>query len=518
MPIERTPQLESVPEQQENPLKLQRDKWKVLKKKIDSYLTKTSADERREFIEKIMDYSVVDGVGLASKFGEKPRAVIGSSSFVVHHPDLSAKVYDYVSAHEDRFRNDEDRDDALNFAGRLADMAKSAGQTKARDDAFYKEQETRNNKRKGGSPGFKGLLTQTENYYAEFLKNRSVREARYIDPLTEGEKIGEGALEKIKRAVQGEYFAGPVLDFVYLHTPKKFKNPKLTRNESLRKFLSSKGIDSDSLDRIFTASFLGASDAVSLVGEVTNIFPEDLKDKKYRPLDIVVNTERNDGIKKLTEELNARVVDYDPNAHVAFDENSGRYVIEGKTKPSFKFDIGEFEKRDLPGMVWPRTLAYQGGELAYVTIQSGMKFNVVLPNNEIIEGVHVPSDHINIVDGNTYFIEGKDEFGKNPTTILHKNSEILETGQEKVKGIQTFENKLFCCFHDQNGTERAGLLSGERFSDYDEINHMYTNDESLVYTAKKGKDWTIVQMVKDDSLPTGFKEVSHSMGEKIHEL
>ena len=119
MPIERTPQLESVPEQQENPLKLQRDKWKVLKKKIDSYLTKTSADERREFIEKIMDYSVVDGVGLASKFGEKPRAVIGSSSFVVHHPDLSAKVYDYVSAHEDRFRNDEDRDDALNFAGRF---------------------------------------------------------------------------------------------------------------------------------------------------------------------------------------------------------------------------------------------------------------------------------------------------------------------------------------------------------------------------------------------------------------
>ena len=209
MPAERISQSGPITPEVSNPLKAQQERWKILAPKIEKFLEDGDQFDRFLLIEYITSYSLADGIRLAKRFGVNASMLAESTRVTLHHTGLFEKLQDYVISHEGEFHDIHSYHSAYNFALYRRLQAEKLG-TSERYDVF----------RLASKPQQHGsavdeLLQEVKAYYAEFLKGRSVQVAELSDRRSQGEKVGESALLKMKRVHDGAYYAGPVRDTLW---------------------------------------------------------------------------------------------------------------------------------------------------------------------------------------------------------------------------------------------------------------------------------------------------------------
>ena len=394
MPSERGSQFEQKLNQ-ENPVERQREHWQAIIEKIKHIEPNLGDVNRTELLMEILGNSTKDGLEVARILGvgkEIIKSAILSPKFLVKKEEVALELErsllasslqpealkfgrDLLSAINRGQKSEEGYRNSWRFAKAVKNRAESLGES---------------------------IYEDIDKYYAEFLPTRKVKAAEQEDDKrSPGERIGERLFHKMERALEEQYYAGPVLDFIWVRMPKEYKKIGLSRNDSFREFLKSKAFSDAAIDEVLRADFLEQWEATSLVGSVVGVFPEELRKSVYKMPGELAMVEQKLAVKTLKKELEQSVGEHYPNWELKLDKEVQIYTWVKKEstpetpapkpeqKKEFDFDLAKFQRKEL-SRAWDIQRVFRADGKTYILQKESSNNYYLDPLDHLLEPGGMP--------------------------------------------------------------------------------------------------------------------------------
>ncbi len=308
--------------------------------------------ERDYLVYRIMEHSTEDGFDLATEFGmgreEKTRGV-ERDTFISKHSGFTARLSNKLEENKDLAIGDEKvalEQFLKEIAGKLEQFNK--GKLKHTDWRLNPSL----------SDETKKLREQIDDYYANFLKLREVREQESPeDNRSVGEKVGEANLNQAELVLEPHYYTGSVRELLLeaMTTPEEREQIKRGEKSSVdfgfefdlrvsatdmkEHWEKITGLDAVAAEEasgslahsnLISRKQLEAFVAPYKIDINTPEFSKKLERSRFRPLDVTFEVENKEAQKELIKEIRASMKSRgfkEGDYKIQFDEEKKKYEI-----------------------------------------------------------------------------------------------------------------------------------------------------------------------------------------------
>lgn len=346
------------------------------KAKLFEELEKTAFNlpqkEREYLVYRIMEHSIEDGFDLATEFGmgreEKTRGV-ERDTFISKHSGFTARLSNKLEENKDLAIGDE----KVALEQFLKEIAGKLGQF---NKGKLKHTDWRLNP--SLSDETKKLREQIDDYYANFLKLREVREQESPeDKRSVGEKVGEANLNQAELVLEPHYYTGSVRELLLdaMVTPEEREqikrgeksgidfgfefNLRVSATDMKEHWEKITGLDAVTAEEasgtltysnLISRKQLEAFVAPYKIDINAPEFSKKLERARFRPLDVTFEVENKEAQKELIKEIKASMISRgfkEGDYKIQFDEAEKQYKIietkDGKEIP-VELDKNRFRK------------------------------------------------------------------------------------------------------------------------------------------------------------------------------
>lgn len=444
---------------EKSPIEAQQEKWNAILEKLKRIEPKLDHGEKFEIALSIFCNSVRDGRKVAEVLAlshDDVEGIVASSSFFSKQKEVAKSLLSMLSGipissmSEGTFSTYQGLEQFLDLTDDLPD--------EEREFRFRKEQEKRGGLKERLNKKSGGIMDDLETYYAEFLKGHEVGPLEEPpDKRSKGEQMGERLLGKLDAALQGMFYAEPVIDYVYAHLPKEARKRGLSKREAILEVCRNNGGDAayESISEFFSQDIFRIQDiwelffATGLDPEIFgHEFEEEINQKlpqeaQYKLLDITAGVEERESTRELRKELEESVGKRFPGLVLEKDETTGVWKFVPR--------ITESKKEEK--------------EQASQEVVEGFDAKEFIRTGNFPQGFYVEKD--SALTG-CYLIHKGDEFD----FILDSKGNMIGTPHKSIWNLHLIQNSAYYVAADGYDFDPPSFIVGPHGKEYREYGNV----------------------------------------------